>query len=276
MKKFLAVLLAVLLLALTPVCAFAATGEVPATKNKYSSFASGLIDKIEQTAGSRNYVENAKAAMSVLFSRLFAAFDETGAVPTMSTKALRAALRPSVSGDDDSAVPEDAMSLIALSELMSRYVFVRLSDPEGLADLIADGVVYDYRVLDDGKGTVVVRVNLHDHPELLNAEVFQALIGKLFDRQKEVMLKNGDDSVDYLMSYEHIAGELALHALVWAASDELLRLTGSSNETLLDLYRSAVVADLDYGESRLPADVIVFIGKLVILTLRFNLLKLFG
>lgn len=276
MKKFLAVLLSVLLLALTPVCAFAATGEAPAQKNRVSTYASSLIANLGDAAGRKSFVENAKAAASVLFSRLFAAFDEAGAVPTMSAKALRAALRPSVSGDDDSAVPEDAMSLLALSDLMSRYVFVRLADPEGLADLIADGVVYDYRVLDDGKGTVVVRVNLHDHPELLNAEVFQALIGKLFDRQKEEMLKNNDDSVDYLMSYEHIAGELALHTLVWAASDELLRLTGSSNETLLDLYRSAVVADLDYGESRLPADVIVFIGKLVILTLRFNLVKLFG
>ena len=44
----------------------------------------------------------------------------------------------------------------------------------------------------------------------------------------------------------------------------------------MEIYRAAVIADLDYGESRLPSDVIVFFGKLIIFTLRFNLLRLFG
>ena len=279
MKKTISVLLALLLLALTPVCALAAganPAKAPAARSGMAVYAEKLIDRIGEALGGKTFVENAKQTADAMFERLYQAYDAVGAVPTLSAKELRGTLKKAVSGNDDSQVPEESMSLIALSDLLGRYVFARLENPADLAELIADGAVYDYRVLNDGKGTVIVRVNLREHPELLNAEVFQALIGRLYDRQNEEMLKNGDESVDYRMSYEHIAGELALHALVWAASDEALRLTGATDGKLMEIYRAAVIADLDYGESRLPSDVIVFFGKLIIFTLRFNLLRLFG
>lgn len=78
------------------------------------------------------------------------------------------------------------------------------------------------------------------------------------------------------MSYEHIAGELALHAVVFAVTNEIIRVTGTKNEIIVKLYEKAAVVDLNYDEARVPSEMISMIGVLLVDLLQFNLLKLFG
>ena len=278
MKKLLAVLLAVVMLLAAPAAAMAATTDpavrTTARTDSLTRYAARLIDRIADAAGKKGVVADARAAFETGSNALLELYRAADAVPTVSAADLRKAA--SIEGDDDSDLPEGELPLVDLVSVLSQYVFVQLDDPDALAELIAEGSVYDYQVVENGKGTVIIRVNIAKHPELLNPAVFAALVEKLYAAEQEEMLAHGDSSTDYLMSYEHIAGELALHALVWAASNEVIRLTGSSNDTVLSLYRSAVIADLDYAESRLPSGVIEFLGQLIILTLKFDFASLLG
>ena len=78
------------------------------------------------------------------------------------------------------------------------------------------------------------------------------------------------------MSYEHIAGELALHAIVFAVTDSLMGATGTKNEFILKMYNKAVLAELNYDEARLPSEIMSMLGVLIMDLLQFNLLRLFG
>ena len=90
------------------------------------------------------------------------------------------------------------------------------------------------------------------------------------------MLKNNDGSTDYLMSYEHIAGELALHALLYAASNEILRVTGIKSDRLLKIYRSAAIADLNVDEARVPGGMITLVGSVLMNNLSYRIMSAFG
>ena len=106
--------------------------------------------------------------------------------------------------------------------------------------------------------------------------MFRRLVEDLYEQQGEEMLKNGDGETDYLMSYEHIAGELALHALLYAASNEILRVTGVSSSRLLKLYKSAAQADLNIDEARLPGEVFSIVGVVLMNFFSFHLLSALG
>ena len=78
------------------------------------------------------------------------------------------------------------------------------------------------------------------------------------------------------MSYEHIAGELALHAIIYAVTNEIINVTGTKNSFIIKMYDKAVVAALNYDENRLPTEVFAMLGVLLVDLFQFNLLKLFG
>ena len=291
MKKLLAVFLAlVLTLSLTvPALAASPAAEAPdasailtgvrdgmtAVKKLSKSLIRSLVSTIAGRAGVDG--EDLPDVMRVVSSLLSRAVGDAGKELSFSelTSALKkretapAALQ---TGDDDTFAGD--MSLADLGDLLKNYIFVRIDDPEEVARAIADAAVYDYTVIDGGHGTVYIRVNLAEHPEVFNAEVFRELVDRLYEGQTEEMVRNGDGSVDYLMSYEHIAGELALHAIVYAAVSGLIRLTGSDIETLYTLYRSAVVADLNVDENRLSPQAIALFGKVLLGFLRLNLFRL--
>ena len=75
------------------------------------------------------------------------------------------------------------------------------------------------------------------------------------------------------MTYEHIAGELAMHAIIYAALNELIEVSGTKNERILKIYEAAMKADLNADESRLPWEVIAIIGTLLYSFVGFHLLK---
>ena len=66
-----------------------------------------------------------------------------------------------------------------------------------------------------------------------------------------------------LMSYDHIAGELALHAVMYAASNEYLKLTGKTEGTIFNLWERARIADLNITESRIPVEAIKIMGTYI-------------
>ena len=59
------------------------------------------------------------------------------------------------------------------------------------------------------------------------------------------------------MSYQHIAGELALHVIIAAAMSAMGK--DESDSTL----SSSMVADLNKDESRFPTQLIEFLGKFI-------------
>lgn len=210
-------------------------------------------------------------------------YDHFGDAITISADALNASLSATQAtvgtGDvyEDSEIPADReLSLISLSEIFRKYVFVRLENADALAKLIAASAVYDYTVYDGENGTVIIRIDIGKNPELFNQAVFCKLVEYLYEEQGKEMLRNNDGSVNYLMSYEHIAGELALHALVYAAANEIIRVTGSSNSTLFNLYHSSLIADLNIDEARLPTQFIEFIGAVILNSFRYNIFRLLG
>lgn len=97
----------------------------------------------------------------------------------------------------------------------------------------------------------------------------------LYAAQGEELLKNDNGETDYAMSYEHIAGELALRAIVFAVTDSLMGATGTKNEFILKMYNKAVFAELNYDEARLPSEIMSMLGVLIMDLLQFNLLRLF-
>ena len=170
----------------------------------------------------------------------------------------------------------DAVTPASLIDIMSKYVFVRIDNAGDIAALIANSSDFTYDVVTDGRGTVYIRVDIEKNPQIFNYAVFRNLVEDLYAKQGEEMLKNADGSADYLMSYEHIAGELALHALVYALTSGALRLTGNRGDRLISLYRSAKEAELNYNESRLPAPMIAFFGKVLMNTLQYRVMSAFG
>ena len=60
------------------------------------------------------------------------------------------------------------------------------------------------------------------------------------------------------LSYNHIAGELALHMIIYSLTDAV----GGNNWTGLikDLYDRSAVSDLNVDENRIPTFLIEFLG----------------
>ena len=133
-----------------------------------------------------------------------------------------------------------------------------------------------YKLVTDEDGTVYISVDIENNPEIFNYAVFRNVVDGLYAAQGEELLKNENGETDYAMSYEHIAGELAFHAILFAAVNEVINVTGTKNETIVRLYNHAAVADLNYDEARVPSEFLSILGVLLVDLLQFNLLKLFG
>lgn len=167
------------------------------------------------------------------------------------------------------------ITLRDIIDMLSRYLFIRVDNAEEVAELIASTCNFTYVVLQDGNGTIYIRVDIENNPEIFNYAVFYNLVKNLYAMQGEEMIKRGDGTTDYLMSYQHIAGELALHAILYAAATEVIRLTGISNETLLNMYHSVAQADLNIDETRVPTQLMVLFGKIIMSEITYNIMRIF-
>ena len=143
-----------------------------------------------------------------------------------------------------------------IAGVFSGYIFAKADDLAGYADQIAADSTFTVTVTKDGVSTVYIAVPVEDYPQLFNAGVFDETVARLAEAQGAYQA----DGMT-LMTYEHIAGELALHAAVYA----LTYLVGGDQEgsPLHTYYDDARVADLNVDESRAPSSVISFFGKIV-------------
>ena len=148
------------------------------------------------------------------------------------------------------------VTAVEVAGVLSQYAFAKEDDLAGYADQIATDSTFTVTVTQDGVSTVYIAVPVEDYPQLFNAGVFDETVRKLADAQKTYQA----DGMT-LMSYEHIAGELALHAAVYAVT----YLLGGDKDgsPVHSYYENARVANLNVDESRMPSFAIDFFGRLI-------------
>ena len=186
--------------------------------------------------------------------------DAAAAVEAEVAGALTAAADGSEIAVDTAAIYDaDGDGNVTAAEIagvLSKYAFAKEEDLAGYADQIAAGSTFTVTVTKDGVSTVYIAVPVEDYPQLFNAGVFDETVEKLAQTQGEYQ----EDGMT-LMTYEHIAGELALHAAIYA----LTYMAGADREgnVFHSFYESARVADLNVDESRAPSWFLEFVGRLV-------------
>lgn len=167
-------------------------------------------------------------------------------------------------------------SVSELKAALERYIFVKVDDVDSAALSVINSSDIDYELVTDKDGTVYISVDIKNNPEIFSFSVFRNVVEGLYAAQGEELLKNGNGETDYAMSYEHIAGELALHAIVFAVTDGVMSVTGTENEFIMKLYNKAAIAQLNYDEARLPSEIISMLGVVLTDLFRFSVLRLFG
>lgn len=185
---------------------------------------------------------------------------------------------------DDPDLPElpqlpDFSELLAnltigdIVELISKYFFINIQDIPAASDDIIANAEYKYVLREDGKETVFIAVNIEEHPELLNRSLLMEVTEKLYNEQKSLYPDMADEN---MMSYEHIAGELALHAILYAVSNEYLSVTGETEGTIFDLWQRARIADLNITEDRIPGEIILIAGTYIMGVFIIDLYTIFN
>lgn len=263
MKKFLALFLTLILALSLPMSCFAASA---GDASSFSGAAEALKNNIAKAAADLT-VENPENIASVVASAF------SGLTVDVDASSANASAPKAVRAKAEGA--PDKQTVAEAADNIRKYMFIQVDDPAQAAALAAETCDFEYSVVKDGKGTVYISIDIEKNPEIFNYEVFRELVDKLYENQKEEMVKNADGSTDYLMSYEHIAGELALHMIVYAATTETIKLTGSGSDVIVKLYNAAVQADLNYNESRIPHKWLKAFGRLVITLIRWNIFKVF-
>ncbi len=157
-----------------------------------------------------------------------------------------------------------------ISRVIGRFVFIEEGKVEELSDAIIADSVYTVKVIADGKETVYVAVDTVKHPEIYDARVFLSVVDKLLAKCDEVAALKGVDinSENYNpMSYNFLAGELALHMMLADTVDMLG--ANSWNSALKDVYDRAALVNLNVDEDRFPQSLMELLGWFV--TFIFNI-----
>ena len=176
--------------------------------------------------------------------------------------------------DEDAAVKANAALIAAvednadtpeeIADFFSKLVFVEKSEVEAVSQKIADSCKYRVTTMENGKKTIYVAVDLRTCYEIFDARVFLNATKKLFAKCEELAIADGmnanPDAYD-LMTYNHLAGELAMHMILADFSNDL----GGSNADswLKKIYDMSVVSDLNVDESRINAGLIRFFGQIL-------------
>ena len=158
-----------------------------------------------------------------------------------------------------------APSKKAVAGAVSQYAVVAAEDVnsvDALAQAIADDSVYTIKTLENGKKTVYIAVNVAEHPELFDMEVFRAAVYKICDKQNEFV--DSPESFD-LLTYKRFAGELYLHMRIYEIADPLSIVLGAIFDFINKIVEMTGVADMNIDENRIPSVVFDIIGELVLM-----------
>ena len=147
------------------------------------------------------------------------------------------------------------VSAFDLAEKLSDYVLV---DAEQLDANTANKYgSYTVVTLENGVKTVYIAVNIAEHPELYKLDCFHDAVTELVAGQKNLV--SGENAT--LMDYNRVAGELALHMIVYGVTAPIVKLSGDRTASVIkNLFDQAKVADLNIDESRVPSSLIRIIG----------------
>ena len=162
-------------------------------------------------------------------------------------------------------ITADKLTARELADEMSGVILVESTavTANNAAKAIADSAEYTVTILEDGSTTVYIAVDLTENPDLFNLPVMIDAVKEMYANTE--YLTNGKENLN-LLSYEDIAGELALHMIVYTVLNPYVdNLTGS----FADYYNSAKVAELNVDESRVPRSFIEFIGSIIMDILSF-------
>ena len=183
-----------------------------------------------------------------------------------------------VAADDDAtvkannslikAVAENADTPEEIADFFSKFIFVEKSEVEAVSKKIADSCTYRVTTIEGGKKTVYVAVDLRTCKEIFDARVFLNATKKIFDKCEELAIIDGKDvnpDSYKLMSYDHLAGELALHMIIADITNDLGANKG--NSFLKKFFDMSVVSDLNVDEDRLAPAIIATFGNFVRLIL---------
>lgn len=209
--------------------------------------------------------------MTLTFTLPAAAADDT-LTDAELLAAVEAAATAFVDGDSVevsdalvAAVAEEAETPEDVANFFSKFIFVEDSEVEAVSQKIADSCKYRITTVDDGRKTIYVAVDLRQCKEIFDARVFLNATQKVFNKCNELALADGmmeGDGLYTLMSYNHLAGELALHMILADVTNDLGATKG--NGILRDLYNKSVVSDLNVDEDRIAPALIEFIGQTVV------------
>lgn len=147
---------------------------------------------------------------------------------------------------------------------VAQYAVVAAEDVDSvdaLAQAIADDSVYTIKTLENGKQTIYIAVNVAEHPELFEMDVFRAAVYKICDKQKEFVAS--EDDFD-LLTYTRFAGELYLHMRIYQIADPMADILGTVFDFLNKIVETTGIADMNIDESRFPGFLFDIIGAIML------------
>ena len=147
---------------------------------------------------------------------------------------------------------------------VAQYAVVAAEDVDSvdaLAQAIADDSVYTIKTLENGKQTIYIAVNVAEHPELFEMDVFRAAVYKICDEQKEFVAS--EDDFD-LLTYTRFAGELYLHMRIYQIADPMADILGTVFDFLNKIVEMTGIADMNIDESRFPGFLFDIIGAIML------------
>ena len=152
-----------------------------------------------------------------------------------------------------------------VANAVSQYAVVAAEDvnsAEALAEAIAADSAYTIKTLENGKQTIYIAVNVAEHPELFDMDVFRAAVYKICDKQNEFV--NSPENFD-LLTYTRFAGELYLHMRIYEIADPLSIVLGAVFDFINKIVEMTGVADINIDENRFPGFMFDIIGELVLM-----------
>lgn len=174
-------------------------------------------------------------------------------------------------GDDFfAAITENlgaAPSKKAVAGAVSQYALVAAEDvnsTEALAEAIANDSVYTIKTLENGKQTVYIAVNVAEHPELFEMDVFRAAVYKICDKQNAMEEVVANPENFDLLTYTRFAGELYLHMRIYQIADPMSMVLGSVFDFINKIVEMTGVADMNIDESRFPGFLFDIIGGILL------------
>lgn len=151
-----------------------------------------------------------------------------------------------------------------LANAVSQYAVVAAEDVDSvdaLAEAIANDSVYTIKTLENGKQTVYIAVDVANHPELFDMDVFRAAVYKICDKQNELVETPEDFD---LLTYTRFAGELYVHMRIYQFADPLSIVLGPIFDFINKIVEMTAIADMNIDEARFPGGIFDLIGQLLL------------